>query len=486
MKKSVFLAVAMTAVSLTSAFAQNEHIHVFRNDKTINSYKGSDIQSITHSDGSASQGFNVLSIQDLAGNNERIPISAIDSVQVRMKDIPDIYVSLLDYPYYTDLNASWGKSFIYHANLKMNGNGMYADLKADSVEFRGRGNSTWSLAKKPYRFKMKKKAAVCGMKKAKTFALIANFIDNSQMRNTTALWVANYLGLPFSNHSVPVNVYINGNYRGLYMMTEKIGIGGGSVDIDEYTGMLFELDSNFDEDYKFMASFSYNGSGNNLPVMVKDPDLTEICDSLGTTPSDYLATWRADFMTMLQAISTGSADMDLSQYIDVDQAARYFLVNSIANNHEMNHPKSMYIYKEKIGDVYKFGPVWDFDWAYMFSNYRDENASPEKPLVTVNGDYGGANFCKTIFSKTQFREAYKKVWDEFVADGYPKLLEYIDSYAEIIEPSAKRNALLWANDTKGVSNYDYFDFKDNVGILKQWLDSRVNYCNSHVNYGLYE
>lgn len=482
--KKIFLCAVAAAAAFTMT-AQNEHIHVFRSDNNITSVKGSEILSITHENGSKETGFQNLVVNTTDGKSTTVSLSVIDSVQVRSTDIPDIYVSLTDYPNYTDLNANWGKDFVYQATLRLDGNGMYDDLPEQHVEFRGRGNSTWNLAKKPYRFKMDSKAKVCGMKKAKTFALIANFIDNSQMRNTTALWVANYLKLPYSNHSIPCNVYINGNYRGLYMLTEKIGIGGGSVDIDEYKGLLFELDSNYDEDYKFMTSFRYNGSYSSLPVMVKDPDLTEICDSLGTTPNAYLAKWQSDFNTMLNALANGSADMDLSQYIDVDKTARYFLVNSLANNHEMKHPKSMYIHKDSIGGVYKFGPVWDFDWAYMFNNYRDETASPEEPLVTNNGDYGGANFCKAIFSKTQFRQAYKQLWDEFVANGFPKLLEYIDSYAQTIEPSAKRNALLWKSDVTSVSSYDYFEFKENVKVLKEWLQKRVDYCNSHTNYGLY-
>lgn len=479
--KKFSIIVASLAISF-GAFAQTDFIHVFRSDATINSYKGSDILSIIHSDGNAYNGFNTMTVRGVDGTNTSIPISVIDSVQVRSADIPDIYVSLTDYPNYTDLNSSWGKDFVYQATLRLDGNGMYDDLPEQHVEFRGRGNSTWNMAKKPYRFKMDSKANVCGMKKAKTFALIANFIDNSQMRNTTALWVANYLKLPYSNHSIPSNVYINGNYRGLYMLTEKIGIGGGSVDIDEYKGILFELDSNYDEDYKFMTSVG----GYGLPVMVKDPDFTEICDSLGTTPANYLTKWQSDFNTMLNALANGSADMDISQYIDVDETARYFLVNSLANNHEMKHPKSMYIHKDSIGGVYKFGPVWDFDWAYMFNNYNDETASPEVPLVTNNGDYGGASFCKIIFAKTQFRQAYKQLWDDFVANGFPKLLEYIDSYAQIIEPSAKRNALLWKSDVASISSYDYFEFIENVGVLKQWLQKRVDYCNTHTNYGLYE
>ncbi|MCM1292389.1 MAG: CotH kinase family protein [Bacteroides sp.] len=485
--KKIVLSAAAAVLTMASAYAQTDHFHVFRNDRAINSFKGSDVMSITHEDGNAASGFNKLVVTTSDGSTT-IPLSAIDSVQVRAFDIPDFYINLTDpsYANLTDLITSLGKSYVYEATLRMDGNGMYDDLPEQTVEFRGRGNSTWNMPKKPYRFKMAKKVALCGMKKAKSFALIANFIDNSLMRNTTALWVSNFLKLPFSNHCTPVNVYLNGNYRGAYMLTEKIGTGSGSVDIDEYKGVLFELDSNYDEDYKFMYTWRKSGSYNTLrlPVMVKDPDFTEICDSLGVTPNAYLQTWQNDFTTMANAVTSSPADADLSQYIDIDQAARYFLVNSLANNHEMKHPKSMYIYKDSIGGVYKFGPTWDFDWAFMFENYNNETASASVPLVSNNGDYAGADFCKALFANQGFREAYQKYWDDFVENGYPALLEYLDQYAAVLEPSAKRNGLLWENELKSYAS-NCFDFKQHYDELKNWLDKRVQYCNSDANWGLY-
>lgn len=487
--KKIILFAAASVVSVASVLAQTDHFHVFRNDRNINSFRGADVLSITHTDGTADNGFQTLQINGVDGSTTTVPLSAVDSVQVRATDIPDIHVYLTDPQYsgLTDLITSYGKAFIYEATLRMDGNGMYEDIPEQHVEFRGRGNSTWNMPKKPYRFKMDKKAAVCGLAKAKSFALIANFIDNSLMRNATALWVANYLEMPYANHCIPVNVYLNGNYKGAYFLTEKIGIGGGSVDIDETTGILFELDSNYDEDYKFKYTWRTSGSwsSNTLPVNVKDPDFTEVCPDLGLTETEYLAKWQADFTEMADVV-TGVKQGTISDYIDMEQAAKYFVVNSLANNHEMKHPKSMYIYKEALGNTYKykFGPAWDFDWAFMFNNYRDETASPSVPLVSSNGDYQGATFCKALFADAEFRAEYERVWNDFVTNGYPKLLEYLEQYAELIEPSAKRNGLLWENELKSYASNCY-DLKEHFETLKTWLQQRVDYCNSHANLGLY-
>lgn len=495
MKKTILPLIVILATAFLSVAQDHSHMHVFRNDKNFHSHKAKDIESIIYS--GFTDGYTTMTIKNTDGTSQSVEMNVVDSVIVRPTGIPDVHVSLIEYPYITDLFKSGGftKNTIYPAILSIDGNGTIKDLKPDTVEFRGRGNSTWNMPKTPYRFKMKKKQGFGDMPKAKTFALIANYIDCTLMRNVIALWVARYLNLPYSNHALPVNVYLNGNYKGAYMMTEKIGIGSGSVDIDEYKGILFELDSNYDEDYKFKVALSgnyelnpyYTSAQNLLPVMVKDPDLKEIADSLQTTPDALLKNWSADFQQMVKAVMTTSTSQSLSKYIDINQAADFFIVNGIANNHEMQHPKSLYIYKDSIDDVYKFGPVWDFDWAFTFDG--SEGASPTVPLVKSNGSNGGYTFLSKLFANQEFRTIYKTKLESFIKEGYPQLLEYIENYANIIEPSAKTNGLQWPYSYQPGSYYHpdcSFDFRKNLETLKKWLDNRLSYMINHQNYGLYQ
>ena len=479
MKKILMCAVAVAA-SFT-VMAQNEHIHVFRSDaEKVTSFKMSDVESITHTDGSATTGFQNLKVTKSNGSATDINLKLIDSVQTRLTGLPVFYVNLQDYPNWSELQGA--KDDTHPATLRMDGNGMYDDIPEQTVEFRGRGNSTWGMAKKPYRFKMDKKAAACGLPKAKSFVLLANYIDCTLMRNSIAFWVANYLEMPFSNHAVPVRVIFNGIDKGAYLLTEKLGIGGGSVDIEEDTGMLFEIDSNFDEDYKFR----YSNNGYNLPVMVKDPDLTEINRPEGYTIDQYFQAWQADFTEMADAVSAADPNADLSQYIDLESLANYFIVQGLACNHEMEHPKSFYIHKKSLeeGEVYYFGPVWDFDWAYTFDGA--EGASPNVPLVRSNGDCTGASFIQDIFKNNAFRALYKQKWDKFVEEGYPQLKVYMEEYAYLIEPQAIENGKLWPDDnsTSWRLTKSSFDFRNNFKTLKSWIENRINYCNSHENFGI--
>jgi len=478
MKKKVLLASAILTVA--SVYAQNEHLYLFRNDKDFSFHKLSDVTAITYSGNPGAYNKMTVTTDDGAASYN---MSAIDSCVIRTTAIPDIHVQLHEpYESLTDLIKENGKSFIYQATLSMEGNGMYDDLPAQTVEFRGRGNSTWNFAKTPYRFKMEKKVALCGMPKAKTFALIANYIDPSLMRNAVALYVARMLGLPYTNHCVPVNVYFNGLYKGAYMLTEKIGIGGGSVDIPEETGMLFELDSNYDEDFKFIYTFT-NNSKKTLPVMVKDPDLTEIKTD-ATERNEYFNQWKSDFTVMADAVVTGK---DVSKFIDLREAARYLIVNSIACNRELQHPKSFYIHKETLGTdcLYHFGPVWDFDWAYGYEGLQ--NFSYDRVLLESDGNCAGASFLKALARNAEFRAVYKEEWDKFYTDVYPGLLEFMDRYELLIEPTAKRDGIQWPDAY--AASYAYaasaFDTAKVYTEFRAWVKGRIEWCNTHTNWGLY-
>ena len=483
MKKILMYAVALAAGF--SAMAQNENINIFRNDsEKVTSFKASEIQSIKHTDGSAATGFQNLEIVGTNGKTTNIELSIIDSVQTRLTNLPVFYVNLQDYHNWTELQGS--KDDKHPATLRMEGNGMFDDLAEQTVEFRGRGNSTWNMPKKPYRFKMDKKASVCGLPKDKNFVLLANYIDCTLMRNAIAYWVANFLEMPYSNHAVPVKVIFNGIDKGAYLLTEKIGIGGGSVDIDENTGILFELDSNYDEDFKF----KYSKNGITLPVMVKDPDLTDIEFPEGYTTADqYFQAWKADFTEMADAVITSNADADLSQYINLDALASFFVVQALACNNEVQHPKSFYIHKKALGkgEVYQFGPIWDFDWAYTYNGTTPENASPTRLLASSNGDYQGGSFIQALFRNNAFRTIYKQKWDYFVAEGYPLLKKYMEDYAYNIEVQAINNGKLWPDDNsvswkKTVSS---LEFRSNYDKLKKWIEDRINFCNTHTNFGIY-
>lgn len=474
------------ALLASTAFAQHTHMHVYRNDKTFTTNKLSDISETRFQSRQWGDWSDQIQIVTKEGAIRTVGTWAVDSI-VFGPNVPEIRVNLLDYPDAEDLfkDLQHDKTTIYRATVEMDGNGLFDDLEATEVEFRGRGNTTWTMPKTPYRFKFPKKRSICGLEKAKTYALIANYIDGSQMRNTVAFEIARMLGLPFTNHAIPVNVYLNNRYRGAYFLTEKIGIGGASVDIDESAGMLFEIDSNYDEEYKFHYQFQEGAVGLNMPVMVKDPYLKELAASSGIDPDSYFEKWKTDMSKMMDAVTKRKTSESLSDVLDVETAADYVLVYLLTGNHELKHPKSCYMWKESLdpGARYHFGPVWDFDWAYTYDGW-DGAARYDDVLLPTNGACGGWAFFRHLVQNEEIRARIDARFKEFRENMWPELKHRLDEYAALVEPSAKTNGLKWPSDN-AYGMKSTFDFRQNYTDLIKYLDRRISWIATHPTRGLY-
>lgn len=379
--------------------------------------------------------------------------------------VEPVSVLSFEFPDYPDKDQIWLKDEYISAILTVK----TGDEESEPMELtvKGRGNSTWGMAKKPMRLKFKKKTDLLNLKKAKNYVLLANYIDPSHMRNVVAMWLGRKLNVPYTNDTEPCDLYINGHFSGLYLLTNKVGINSGSVDIDENNGILFELSTEYDEPYKFRSNLY------KLPVMVKDPDFDELTDLL---PEDRLKAWSDDFNKAEKLASQGKA----WEAFDIESAVNYIMVQDLAGNDEVGHPKSVYVYKENLEPEtkYIFGPLWDFDAAFERCDATGQKwyKNPEVSLWV--------NKLFSAFMRTQeFKDLYAERFEQFYTEIYPELLGFIDTYAERIRESAENDGLRW-NVTEPIGDWAYrmpsTDAEQHVADLKSWLVSRVEYLHGSL------
>lgn len=462
----LFFMVSCAGIAMAeTSDASPRFIHVWRNDggmwPRVSSFPISRLDSVAFrsDDPSGAVTRLLFASRDKA---EFIYKENLDSV-VFGTNVPTVYIAT-DPPVY-DITS---KKDYLEAVVRVDGYGTVPDMDSTAVKIRGRGNSTWGFPKKPYRLKFSKKQSMCGLGKAKNFVLIANYLDPTHMKNTVAFKIASLLGMPYTNHSETVNVWLNGRYVGVYMLSEKVGINSGSVDIDEATGIMWELDQSFDEDYKFESEVY------GLPVMVKDPDPADVVDSeAGETEDEWLERWRDDFEKMEAAVVEGRA----GDVIDMRSAACYMLVNLLCGNGEVEWPKSVYFYKENKEDKYVMGPVWDFDWAFGMEHEVDD------PLM--GGTRPGFVFMKAMVDSPDFQQAFEEVWHEFKTRHYEELLRYMKEYASKIRVAAFQDGELWPSNPNihGKESSEAFD--DRFNDLLLWLDVRVMLVDTDENHMLY-
>lgn len=113
-------------------------------------------------------------------------------------------------------------------------------------EMKGRGNYTWNnseMVKKPYQIKFSSKVDVFGLGSAKKWVLLANYADGTLMKNKLVLDLADKIGMPYSSDSEWVDLYVNGEYAGNYLLCEKVEVGKNRVNLKSEYGILAELDN---------------------------------------------------------------------------------------------------------------------------------------------------------------------------------------------------------------------------------------------------
>lgn len=365
--------------------------------------------------------------------------------------IPELTITTTD-PSIAEIPS---KDYYLEGTLAVNGRGGYEDYTG-KTEVKGRGNSTWGYPKKPYRLKLNKKAEICGLGKAKNYVLLANHLDPTLMLNSVAFKIGRLLELPFTNHAIPVDVVLNGIYKGSYLLTEQIEVKENRVDLDENNSVMWELDSYWDDEPKFKSTAF------NLPVMVKDPDLT-------TEQFEY---WKKDFNAFTTQFAKepleGNSYVDM---IDIESVAKFLITFNLVHNMEINHPKSVFLHKEGNGK-YVMGPIWDFDWAYDYEGTSNHFGRYNIPLFSSSMNGVGTAFFQRFLQDSRVKAIYKRTWQDFKNNKLDALLQYVDDYAVMLKPSVERNSELWENTRS-------FDTK--VKELKTWLKNRADYIDSEVS-----
>lgn len=358
----------------------------------------------------------------------------------------------------------YDKTTYLDATITIDGAGVFPDLQ-DSVRIRGRGNSSWAgeWGKSPYRLKFASKVKPFGLTKGKSWVLQANAQRYSMLANATAMKIAQLVGTVAANHVIPVELYMNGEYRGSYIFTEQVGLSNNSVSLeDESDAVRLELDQ-YNEDWQFYES-SYR-----MATVVKDPDLDE----------------REDYKDLFSFIQdrwngfTATVKEGGSQYedeVDVEMLARYLVANEIVANCEIFHPKSTFLYNERIHDSnspWVFGPVWDFDWAFGYEQNRNYGTSnPKIDFYNSMSDTGRMFFTAMRNNSDEVKRSVYKVYKQFMERDFDEMQDFIADYLEYARPSLLHNAEKWGDG----NNYDYV--RDN---MQTWLATRAKHLFDMVD-----
>ena len=335
-----------------------------------------------------------------------------------------------------------------------------------TMEIKGRGNYSWTgFDKKPYRIKLADKQPLLGMKKSKHFALLAHADDSNDrkgfMRNAVGFELSRMIGLTYTPDARPLEVVLNGDYIGLYFLTEHIRVDKDRVNIveqdDEETdsekitgGWLVEID-NYDDDPHITIK---EGGKTTMWITYKTPEV------LSPQQEQYLT----EQMKLIDNLVYGDKNSEeLWNYLDMDALAKFYIVQELTDNYESFHG-SCYLHKE-LGENEKwyFGPVWDFGSSF----------NRDKSQYMYQGDVWHNHWIPEICKFPAFMNRVKEIWNEFYNGDYNNIYNFIDTHENLIAQAAVKDKERWSQYHGSQTIDTYIERTTNV-LRKnaEWLNEK--------------
>lgn len=399
--------------------------------------------------------------------------------------LPVLYINVYTDNDHTSFNNEIISKDLSHKNyfeyaeywLDVNGCKWLEDLGAENVgsaskplalQIKARGNWTRiGFSKKPFKLKLDKKQSLLGLSKSKHFAILAHADDNKgYLRNFVGFNLGQRIGLPWTPSQQPVEVVINGNYRGLYFLTESIRVDEDRVNITELGdnvsdnelvsgGYIVELD-NYDEP---------DDAQIRMEEMSCSGQYTDVLRITFDTPEVYSELQRRFITDQFTAMNNyvGANSDELWKYMDLDDAARYYLVNEIVSHVESYHG-STYLFRDHgEGRKWHFSPLWDFGNA--FNGYTDQ--------FLYDCDPFGNTWIHSMRMNNTFNKKVKETWLWFMSNEYEGLADDIDEYVAHVTAAAAADHERWKYEAVPSGGQPVQNNKD--------MNARRNEVISHLN-----
>ena len=431
---------------------------------------------------------------------------------VENKGFPNIYVSTNNAPIEDKEN---------YVTMKLSTDNCDGTYVKNNVTggIRLRGNGTLTYDKKAYRLKLDGKTNLFGLNnglKAKSWVLLADYADQSMLRNMTALNMGNSLFNYSNNYAsdyMHVNLYLNDSYNGVYLLAEQQQVNSSRVNVHEPAdetegndvGYFLELDSEKyakEEDYYFTVGnqSGFKVPGTTLPQkyysiksdIYKQEQVTYIQKYLTNVFTIFVRAINDEgFYTLDENHDLKKSEFDniyetLNAVIDLESLFKMYILHELMKNVDVGF-SSFYMFvdfsKNSIYPRLTFGAPWDFDWSSGNVN--------RSPYQTSSGAYNSTVFDHMnpwfyLLSQTNFFKDYIKDYYQVFLDShiFENALANIDYETTAFSSEFKKNYDKWKNLGTIVPVYtpnearNFKVHKDAVDYFTNWLNARKKTLDS--------
>lgn len=347
-----------------------------------------------------------------------------------------------------------------------------AETEVLDLTIRGRGNTSWALPKKSYKIEFAKKQKVLGMPKDKDWALIANYADKTLMKNYLMYRLSASLNSFYAPKCEFAELYLNGEYLGVYLIVESIKIAKNRVNIPNNSdSYIVEADAKYrSNEQVFISKIIYDDSLGKA-FRVHTPKNASL-ESLATIENFVL-----NFERFIKKIEW-QKNNNIEQWLDVDEYIKHYWIQEFSKNPDAVFYTSVYFVWVK-DDVIKMGPVWDFDLSMG-----------GHPTIYTSDKWHirRAYWNPYLFQDSVYFYQNRKFWIE-QKESFLSVLNTADSVKSVLQKAAENNYKRWdiLESTSCVyHNKAYQSYNEAVDDMKDWLQKRMLWIDEHIDDCFFE
>ena len=407
-----------------------------------------------------------------------LPIILIDTYGVEIPDEPRIPASM------GIINNESGVNYIDDPFNDFDG----------SITIERRGNSSQWQGKTPYRFETvddegeNSNVELLGMPAENDWVLYAPWQDKTMIRNVLTYQLSNEMGR-YASRSRHVELYLNNEYRGIYVLMEKIKRDGNRVDISKLNPGEITGD---DVTGGYILKFDWFYTGDNIGGFESEYD-NMIYNYHYPKPSDivpeqeaYIEEYINEFETIMMGTDYTNDSTGYPSMMNVESFVDFILLQELAKNVDA-YRLSTYIYKDKesVDNRLTAGPVWDFNHGFGNCDYG-ETWEVDNWLLEYNPEGGDqmAFWWELLWEDLAFQHKAAVRYTELRQTIFSEehIYSIIDSIANYLGPAVDRNFARWPLLGNYIwPNYYVFDtYEEEIDYLKSWTAQRLAWMDSDI------
>lgn len=414
----------------------------------------------------------VLNTKDEKGNDVQISSSVFEVIGKNFDNLmkTGLPIVVVNTPNSEPILSK--EEWIAGASVSIINSDMTFDYKG-TTNIKGRGNATWrNYPKKPYKLKLSDKHPVFGNPKSKKWQLLAEYCDKSFLRTAMMLELSKIANIRHTVSYDFVELYLNGEYNGLYILTEQVEKDKNRIDVKD-DGFIIEDDNYATQEPVWFTTTTTN---RNYSFKYPDPDDAIVA---GDDNYNYIKDFMNDMESALYSDNYQDAINGYRSYIDCESFAKWYIVMELMGNWDPN----WYYVLDSRGSKLEMIPCWDAEWSLGLAEVGSNGWSQErgKPMA-FNRRVNNKRYFSQLLSDPYFKSVVKAEWEE-IEVRIPQAVQNVQNVRNNISNAANHNFTKWPTlgTYPGVSLYTFDTWDEEADFIFTYFQQRLEWFDSYID-----